>query len=436
MLECMAGTDITESKTMEPQPLRNKKKKKKKHRTTIQAELQFETGETVETVETRDLERDAAASKVAELELQLQESHARSRLVTELSRLPAVSIGFSGGFQRSKKINDATLSDLATSLNADTASLSLTKQLHDCKHPAIKPVNAAIADLRRYIDNKTMPYYVEPRTRLLLLSFNDEQKAECRDKLLQQDATRHLAGHELESEINRHLTDAAVVDFRVGLQNYIDAVDAALKVFNTEHFHEVLEERKLSLGKAFNRHDYDDSVKFRVEVREKTIVPPSYHGAISPELKRLAVEQFQKDCVAAKSHMIDAAVDSFQDMLARLYERMAGKDDGKPKVFRDSLITNLNDGIAQFSQSLQSRGLSSSQLDQAVSDIQGLLKHIGSPDSLRSKNYRSGRSMDVLRGQVATQVSGIYERLNEALIIKPPRKLSDSPLLKKNQATS
>lgn len=430
MLECVSA-EIKPSGTnlMEPQPLRSKKKKKKKRLQSlpVQVELPFEASEP---------EHEASAGKVAELELQLKESQARARLVTELSRLPAVSIGFSGGFQRSKKINDATLSDLATSLNADTASLSLTKQLHDCKHPAIKPVNAAIADLRRYIDGKTMPYYVEPRTRLLLLSFGEEQKAECRLRLQNGSATRHLGGHELEAEANRHLTDAAVVDFRVGLQNYINLVDAALAEFNAKHFNEVLEERKLSLGKAFNRHDYDDSVKFTVEVREKTIVPPSYHGAISPELKRLAVEQFQKDCVAAKAHMIDAAVDSFQEMLARLYERMAGKDDGKPKVFRDSLITNLNEGIDQFSRALQSRGLSSAQLDQAVGDIQGLLKHIGSPDSLRSKNYRTGRSVEAIREQVATQVSSIYEKFNEALIIKPPRKLSDSPLLKKNQKAS
>lgn len=420
-LECLA-----EAAVMTDVPRKKKKKKKK-----LGVAGQIRPTQNTLNFEEQNSE---TLARVDELEVQLREAQSKANLVTEISKLPACSIRISGGFQRTKKVDDSTMVELAASLNADTSAFNLTKNLHDCKHPAIKKVNAAVAEVKRYVDSMTLPYYVEPGTRLLLLKFTPEQQAECKDKLVKEEKWAAATTTELDAEVHRQLTDAAVVAFRVGLQNYISLVESAVKHFNENDFEEVLIGRKQSLGAKFNRHDYGNGVFINIEVREKTIVPPSYHGAISPELKRLAVEQFQRDCVTAKGHMVDSMVTNLQDMLERLHERMDGKgDNNQPKVFRDSLVTNISEGINWFSTSLQSRGLSSSQLDSAVADIQSMLKNIGSPNSLRSKNYRTGSTVEAVRAQVAVKVTELYDKLNAALIVKPPRKLSDSPFLKKKQ---
>ena len=52
-------------------------------------------------------------------------------------------------------------------------------------------------------------------------------------------------------------------------------------------------------------------------------------------------------------------------MVNHLAERLAGEDDGRPKVFRDSAITNLSEFFVRFRELNVG---SSEQLDELVSD--------------------------------------------------------------------
>ena len=83
-------------------------------------------------------------------------------------------------------------------------------------------------------------------------------------------------------------------------------------------------------------------------------------------------------------------------LVSHLTERLSGQDDGKPKVFRDSMIENLTEFFGRFRQ-LNVR--SNEQLDQLVADAQRIVRGV-EPQALRDKNQG-------LRQQVATEMSRV-----------------------------
>ena len=118
------------------------------------------------------------------------------------------------------------------------------------------------------------------------------------------------------------------------------------------------------------------------------------------EAVRLAEEAFTAELAKLVSH---------------LTERLSGQDDGKPKIFRDSCITNLTEFFDRFRQ-LNVR--SSEQLDQLVGDAQRVIRGV-EPQHLRDNQG--------LRQTVATELSAVQSVLDGLLVDRPRRNILRRP---------
>ena len=105
------------------------------------------------------------------------------------------------------------------------------------------------------------------------------------------------------------------------------------------------------------------------------------------------------------------------NLIAHLTERLTGTTDGKPKVFRDSAVTNLVEFFDRF-RSLNVR--SNGELDELVSQAQQLIQGL-QPQSLRDNH--------VLRQSAASELGQLQETLDGLLVDRPRRNiLRRSPL--------
>ena len=93
--------------------------------------------------------------------------------------------------------------------------------------------------------------------------------------------------------------------------------------------------------------------------------------------------------------------------MSHLTERLAGSDDGKPKVFRDSAVENLQEFFSRF-RHLNVR--SSHELDDLVGQAQQIVRGV-QPQVLRDNQP--------LRQQIATQLSSVQSVLDGMLVDRP-----------------
>jgi hypothetical protein len=107
-----------------------------------------------------------------------------------------------------------------------------------------------------------------------------------------------------------------------------------------------------------------------------------------------------------------------QQLVEHLAERLSGTVDGKPKVFRDSAVENLQEFFARF-QHLNIR--SNAEMDELVSRAQRVISGVDAQDLRNSSSMRSA----TLRG-----LSGIQATLDGLLVDRPRRNL-----VRRNQAS-
>ena len=106
-----------------------------------------------------------------------------------------------------------------------------------------------------------------------------------------------------------------------------------------------------------------------------------------------------------------AFIDELSQLVSHLTERLSGHDDGKPKVFRDTAVENLQEFFSRF-QLLNVR--SDEQLDALVSQCQQIVRGIA-PQRLRDSV--------ALRQQIGTQLSGVQSVLDGLLVDRPRRRI-------------
>jgi hypothetical protein len=265
----------------------------------------------------------------------------------------------------------------AESFGAQGEFLSAGKKLLDTKHPRFKAVTSVRNRARSYWTSLSLPY-PEPGIRLL--------RQDSLDAFQQQ-----------MSQFKEELDEAV---------ERLDQRYATLKSAARER-----------LGALFNEADYPISLTglFDVTWDFPSVEPPSYLQQLNPEL-------FERECRRMQARFDDAvqlAESAFIEELSRtvshLTERLAGNDDGRPKVFRDSAVENLREFFARF-RSLNVR--SNDQLDTLVDQCERIVQGVG-PQDLRDDGG--------LRRQVATQLSGVQSVLDGLLVDRPRRRIIRSP---------
>lgn len=265
----------------------------------------------------------------------------------------------------------------ADTFGAESEFFSAGKKLLDTNHVAYKAVTTVRGRILAYWKGISLPY---PESGIRLIRQDDIPGFNVQLTSLK---------HELHEAV-------AVLDER-----YVELKAAARR----------------RLGRLFNAGDYPNSLRglFDVNYDFPSVEPPDYLRQLSPLLYQQEAQRVAARFDAAVQLAEQAFTEELSKLVSHLTERLAGSEDGKPKVFRDSAVENLREFFERF-RHLNVR--SSEQLDELVTQAQRVVRGV-EPQALRDNLS--------LRQQVATQLSGVQSVLDGLLVDRPRRNIVRRP---------
>ena len=167
------------------------------------------------------------------------------------------------------------------------------------------------------------------------------------------------------------------------------------------------------MGSLFDLSDYPSSLEdeFGIEWDFPSVDPPDYLRRLNPEVyaeqSRRVSQRFDEAIELAES----AFIEELDKLVNHLAARLAGDEDGKPKIFRDSAITNMGDFFQRFRElNVRSNG----ELDELVERCEGLMSGV-QPQALRDN--------DGLRRSLSTQLSSVQSSLDQLVVDRPRRNI-------------
>lgn len=262
----------------------------------------------------------------------------------------------------------------AEPFGAVARQLTAAKKLLDTSHPAYRAVTAVRTKIKAVIENHTLPF---PETGVRLLRQTDRQRF---DSMLER----------LTSELNDAVAE---LDHR---------------------FEELKSDARIRLGELFRDADYPNTLigLFRVEHDYPAIEPPEYLRRISPRVYEAERRRIAARFDEAASLAEEAFTEEFAKLVEHLSERL-GSDDGKPRVFRDSAVHNLDQFFERFSR-LRTGLSNTGHLDRLVEDARAVLGGVR-PKSLRNDT--------TLRQRIATDLVRVQSELDGLMIDRPRRNI-------------
>jgi hypothetical protein len=183
------------------------------------------------------------------------------------------------------------------------------------------------------------------------------------------------------------------------------------------HFEELKSAARDRLGNLFNASDYPATLigLFDMSWEFPSVEPPDYLQRLSPELYRQECDRIEARFDEAVQLAEQAFLEELAKLVEHLTERLHGELDSKPKVFRDTAITNMVEFFQRFGR-LNIR--SNEKLDELVQQAQNIVSGI-EPQQLRE-------NLD-LRQQVAGRLSGVQSVLDDLLVDRPRRNIMRKP---------
>ena len=272
-----------------------------------------------------------------------------------------------------KTLSEDQKQQAASSFDADTKSLSASKKLLDTGHPAFRAATAVRSQAVSYWKASTLPY-IEPGIRLL----------------------------------HRNEVPAFDVQMTSIRGELADAVTELQR-----HYGELVDQARLRLGNLFDVNDYSAELDelFAIEWDYPSCEPPDYLRSLSPQLYEAECDRMRERFSEAVHLAEQAFADELSQLVSHLAERLAGENDGTPRVFRDSAVNNLLEFFERF-QRLNIR--SDEQLEQLVTDARSVLG-VMEPQMLRDGQ--------VLRQHVAGELIRVEESLESWLVNRPRRNI-------------
>jgi hypothetical protein len=210
-------------------------------------------------------------------------------------------------------------------------------------------------------------------------------------------------------------------------QDHIDSFDTHMQAFRQElevavrelndHYEHLKSAARNRLGSLYNPSDYPASLLglFQVAWDYPALEPPEYLQQLSPDIYRQECERVSARFDEAVQLAEQAFIEELQALVSHLTERLTGQTDSRPKVFRDSAITNLSEFFQRF-RSLNVR--SNDQLDALVAQCQQIVRGV-EPQTLRDSQG--------VRQRVATQLSQVENVLDTLLVDRPRRNILRRP---------
>lgn len=155
---------------------------------------------------------------------------------------------------------------------------------------------------------------------------------------------------------------------------------------------ETLPVSKGGLGPLFNRADYppasEVAAKFSIDWQYLALGVPD---DLPAELRAEKEAQFQKQLQDAAEEIKQALRVGFGEFISHAVEKLTVAPGEKPKIFRDSLLTNLDEFISSF----ESRNMGDPALEDLIAKARNVIRPNGGdlvdPDRLRKfANVRDG----------------------------------------------
>ncbi len=276
-------------------------------------------------------------------------------------------------FGTTKSLSDSQKATAARSFGADGEVLSAGKKLLDTKHPAYKEVNSVKSRINSYWRGETLPF---PQAGL---------------RLIRQDN---------------------VEGFNDRLEQFRFELDEAVAKLDDEFIQLKFAARE-RLGDLFDESDYPQSLSglFGVAWDFPSIEVPDYLRRLKPDLYRQEAERVARRFDQALEMAESAFMEELSQLIEHLTERLAGQSDGSPKIFRDTVVTNMTDFFDRFRQ-LNVR--SNEELDDLVATCQQVVQG-RSPQSLRDNR--------LVRETVASELREVGGQLDQLLVDRPRRNL-------------
>lgn len=276
-----------------------------------------------------------------------------------------------------KALSNEQKAQAADTFGAEGQFLSAGKKLLDTRDPAFRAVTSVRSRATAFFRGSSLPF-PEPGIRLVR---QDE-----------------LASIELR-----------MGDFRAELAEAVERLGDRL-----DDLKAAAQQR---LGRLFDAADYPASLhgQFELAWDFPSIEAPSYLRQLSPQLYEEETRRVQARFEEAVRLAESAFTDEFARLVSHLTERLSGADDGKPKVFRDSAVTNLHEFFQRF-RHLQIGN--HEELEQLVSQAQSIVTGV-EPQQLRDNTG--------VRANIATQLAGVQATLDGMLVDRPRRAILRRP---------
>ncbi len=273
----------------------------------------------------------------------------------------------------SKTLSSEQKSQAAESFGADGNSISAGKKLIDTKHDAYRALTSIKSQITRYWKDNSLAY------------------PESGIRLIRQDR---------------------IDEFNATLEDYREQIEAGVRML-ADHFDQIKTAASERLGDLFDSSDYPSSIfdEFAVEWDFPEVDPPPYLLRLSPDLYREQAQRVSQRFERAVELAEQAFIEELARLVNHLSERLAGDDDGRPKVFRDSAVSNLGEFFGRFRELNVG---SNEQLDQLVDRCEQLMSGV-QPQGLRDN--------DSLRRSLSTNLATVQNSLDQLLVDQPRRRI-------------
>lgn len=276
-----------------------------------------------------------------------------------------------------KTLDESQKQRAADAFDADLKSLSAAKKLLDTSHPRFKAVSKVRSQAVTYWRQQTLPY-IEAGVRLIRRG--------------------DVATFDTQMNTFRRELTAAVTEL--------------------DHcYGELIQQARQRLGDLFCSADYPTSLcdLFDLSWDYPSTTPPEYLRQVAPDLYQAECERVRQRFNEAVRLAESAFAEELTTLVNHLAEKLSGQEDGKPKVFRDSAVTNLREFFDRF-QHLSIHW--DDQLEQLVQRAQTVLSGSGPQD------LRDG---ETLRREVATGLAQVSTALDHWMSDRPRRSILRRP---------
>jgi hypothetical protein len=272
-----------------------------------------------------------------------------------------------------RSLDDSQSERTAALFSADADFIKASKKLFDNNRAEYKAVNRVKNSIRQYWQNNTLPF-TEPGVRLLRRSM--------------------------------------VAEFSQRLEGFAAELAAAVNELDNV-YSELLNEAERRLGSLYNPADYPATLRgaFSVAFDFPNLAPPDYLAQLSPEL----FERERRRAAAQFSEAVELAEQSFSAELLAMVERitstLSGDNDGKPRIFRDSMLEN----VSEFFQRFRTLSIGNSAELAAVVERAELALRGVTPAALRSST--------LVRDMVRDRIGAVQTELEAAMVERPTRRI-------------